>query len=181
MSKLIKKAKRGFGLVFYLLFAKHLPATNNGLFISKIIRAMRRIVAKLCLDSCGKNVNIEKGADFGSGKEIQIGKNSGLGVDCCVRGPLIIGDDVMMGRWCNIITNSHDTSRTDVPMNRQGSKPKKIVVIGSDVWIGNRVIILPGVKIGNGVIIGAGSVVTKDIPDYAVVGGVPAKIIKYRK
>lgn len=54
------------------------------------------------------------------------------------------------------------------------------VVIGDDVWIGTRVIILPGVKIGNGVIIAAGAVVTKDIPDYAVAGGVPAKVIKYR-
>ncbi len=54
------------------------------------------------------------------------------------------------------------------------------VVIGDDVWIGTRVIILPGVKIGNGVIFADGAVVTKDIPDYAVAGGVPAKVIKYR-
>lgn len=55
------------------------------------------------------------------------------------------------------------------------------VVIGNDVWIGMRVIIMPGVTIGNGVVIGAGAVVTKDVPDYAVVGGVPARIIKFRK
>ncbi|MEY0719389.1 CatB-related O-acetyltransferase [Providencia alcalifaciens] len=52
--------------------------------------------------------------------------------------------------------------------------------IGNDVWIGVNSIILDGVKIGNGAIIAAGSVVTKDIPDYAIVGGIPAKIIKYR-
>lgn len=181
MARLIKKVKRFCGLFFYYFLAKYLPATNNGLFISKVIRKIRAVIARPCFDFCGKNVNIEKGADFGTGSGISIGNNSGLGVDCCVRGPLIIGDDVMMGRWCNIMTNSHETSRTDIPMNLQGSKPKKAVIIGSDVWIGNRVIILPGVKIGNGVIIGAGSVVTKDIPDFAVVGGVPAKIIKYRK
>ena len=56
----------------------------------------------------------------------------------------------------------------------------KKVTIGNDVWIGTRVIILPGVTVGNGVIIGAGAVVTKDVPDMAIVGGVPAKIIKYR-
>ncbi len=54
------------------------------------------------------------------------------------------------------------------------------VIIGNDVWIGTGVIILPSVKIGNGAIIGAGAVVTNDVPDYAIVVGVPAKIIKYR-
>ena len=55
------------------------------------------------------------------------------------------------------------------------------VTIGNDVWIGMRSIIMPGVKIGNGAVIGAGAIVTKDVPDYAIVGGVPAKVIKYRK
>ena len=57
----------------------------------------------------------------------------------------------------------------------------KPVHIGNDVWLGSRVTILPGVNIGNGCIIGASAVVTKDVPDYAVVGGNPAKILKYRK
>jgi len=54
------------------------------------------------------------------------------------------------------------------------------VIIGNDVWIGTRVIILGGVHVGNGAIIGAGSIVTKDIPDFAIAAGVPAKVIKYR-
>lgn len=58
------------------------------------------------------------------------------------------------------------------------NSPKTI--IGNDVWIGRKAIIMPGIKVGNGAIIGAGAVVTKDVPDYAVVAGVPAKIIKYR-
>lgn len=55
------------------------------------------------------------------------------------------------------------------------------VTIGNDVWIGMRSIIMPGVNIGDGSVIGAGAVVTKDVPAYAIVGGVPAKVIKYRK
>ncbi|MGB2862960.1 MAG: DapH/DapD/GlmU-related protein [Sedimentisphaerales bacterium] len=54
------------------------------------------------------------------------------------------------------------------------------VMIGYDVWIGHRAILLPGVRVGNSVIIGAGAVVTRDVPDYAIVGGVPAKVLKYR-
>lgn len=65
-------------------------------------------------------------------------------------------------------------------MNKQGFSEEKPVFIGNDVWIGGHVIILPGVNVGNGSIIGAGSVVTRDVPDYAIVGGNPAQIIKFR-
>ena len=64
--------------------------------------------------------------------------------------------------------------------DKHNSTPFKKIAIGNDVWIGTNVTIMGGVKIGNGVIIGACSVVTKDIPDYAIVVGVPAKIIRYR-
>ena len=65
-------------------------------------------------------------------------------------------------------------------MNQQGFEPEQVMHIGDDVWIGTNVIILPGVNIGSHCIIGAGAVVTKDVPDYAIVGGVPAKVIRYR-
>ena len=68
-------------------------------------------------------------------------------------------------------------------MGHQGGNTEKTpLVVEDDVWFGARVIILPGCKhIGKGVIVGAGAVVTKDIPDYAIVGGNPARILKYRK
>lgn len=85
-----------------------------------------------------------------------------------------------MGPDVVILTHTHNIDRVDIPMGKQGSRVAR-VIIGDDVWIGMRSIIMPGVKIGNGAVIGAGAVVTKDVPDYAIVGGVPAKIIKYRK
>lgn len=91
-----------------------------------------------------------------------------------------IGKNVMMGPDVTILTHTHNIERTDIPMGQQGMRISE-VVIGNDVWIGMRVIIMPGVKIGNGVVIGAGAVVTKDVPDFAIVGGVPAKVIKFRK
>lgn len=76
----------------------------------------------------------------------------------------------------------HNYESLDIPMGKQGTKPSTPLHICSDVWIGARAIILPGCKrIGKDVIIGAGSVVTKDIPDYAIVGGNPARVIKMRK
>ena len=168
-------------LAIYYLFAKHLPATNNTLWISRCIQKIRLRIVRKVFDYCGENVNIEKGADFGTGCGIRIGDNSGIGVNCSVRGPLEIGKNVMMGPDVIIMTSSHNVESTSIPMNQQGSLPKQKVVICDDVWIGTRVIILPGIKVGTGSIIGAGAVVTKDVPDYAIVGGCPAKIIKYRK
>lgn len=111
---------------------------------------------------------------------ISIGSGSGLGVNCLVHGPLEIGNKVMMGPDVVILTHTHNIDRTDIPMGDRGLRVAK-VTIGNDVWIGMRTIIIRRVKIGNGAVIGTGAVLTKDVPDYAIVGGVPAKIIKYRK
>jgi maltose O-acetyltransferase len=165
-------------MLYYGLF-RYLPPTNNRYFM--IIRPLRSIIAGKCFDYAGKNINIEQNANFGNGNGIEIGDNSGVGVRCSIRGPLTIGSNVMMGPEVVIITSNHNFSRVDIPMNIQGSLPQEKVIIGNDVWIGTRVIILPGVRIGNGVIIGAGSIVTKDVPDYAIVAGNPARIIRFRK
>lgn len=173
--------KRYICFALYKLLCVWMPATNNGFRISKVIRAWRSAVGGGCLDKHGKKINIEKNANFGFGKGISLGDYSGLGVNCYVRGPLEIGAYVNMGPDVRILTINHNTERTDIPMKGQGSLPPRKVTICDDVWIGARVIILPGVTIGKGSIIGAGAVVTKDVPEYAVMGGVPAKVIKYRK
>lgn len=173
----MKRIMRIFCLVLYYGIAKHLPVSANRNFIW--CRKIRRSVCKPLFSYCGEDVNIEKGANFGMGGGISIGHRSGIGVNCSIRGPLTIGEDVMMGPDVVILTHTHVTSRIDIPMGQQGGEIRPVTV-GNDVWIGMRSIIMPGVKIGNGVIIGAGAVVTKDIPDYAVVGGVPAKIIRFR-
>ena len=173
--------KRIISLLIYKTCLVWLPSTDNSLPISKVIRKIRGGIASNCFDKHGSNINIEKGANFGKGNGIEIGDNSGIGVNCHVRGPLQIGKDVMMGPDCMVMTSTHNTERTDISMCLQGFLAKRKVTICDDVWIGARVIILPGITIGKGAIIGAGAVVTKDVPEYAVVAGVPAKVIKYRK
>ena len=94
-------------------------------------------------------------------------------------GGLKIGNHVMFGTDCNVLTTNHLFDRFEIPMKEQGFS-KGPVVIGNDVWVGASVVILPNVTIGRGAVLGSNSVITKDVPPFAVVGGVPAKIIKYR-
>lgn len=96
------------------------------------------------------------------------------------RGGLTIGDDCLLGFENIILTSSHASDRIDVPIVEQGMVDGP-VTIGDDVWTGCRVVVLPGVKIGSHCVIGAGSVVTKDIPDWSVAGGVPARVIRDRR
>ena len=169
------RLKTIFGYVG-LRFCNIFPPNSKFNFGQKKIRAY---FANKYLKKCGKNVNIQKKAIFSS--RCEIGDNSGIGMNSHLYGKVVIGDNVMMGPECIIYTQNHAFDRTDIPMCLQGFQEEKTVIIGNDVWIGGRVIILPGVHIGNGCIIGAGAVVTKDVPDYAIVGGNPAKIIKTRQ
>lgn len=177
---MLHKINRLFFYYLYTLLAKHLPATNNHFPGYKIVRAFRSAVACRCFDGYGQNVNVEKNADFGHGVRVSIGDNSGLGINARCEGPLIIGNNVMMGPDVMIFTNNHEYRDTSRPMNKQGTQKPELVVIEDDVWIGARVIILPGVTIGSHSIIAAGAVVSKSIAPFSIAGGVPAKIIKYR-
>jgi maltose O-acetyltransferase len=91
-----------------------------------------------------------------------------------------MGDNVMMGPDVIILTGNHVYDSRLLPMRLQGGSEDKPVVINDDVWIGARVIILPGVHIGRGAILGAGAVVTENVPEYAIVAGNPARVIKQR-
>ena len=144
-----------------------------------LARKFRYFWLKLIVAHCGKNIDVDKYARFTP--ELKIGDNSGIGNYCELNGPITIGNDVMMGPEVVMYTTRHNDERIDISMRYQGMKDRLPIVIGNDVWIGRRVIILPGVTIADGCIIGAGAVVTKDIPPYSVVAGVPARVIRRRK
>ncbi len=116
------------------------------------------------------------------GNKLKIGNNVGINHYCFigVRGDIIIGDNVIFGPRVNIFSENHNYDDLNTPIKHQGVTKDK-TTIGNDVWIGANVSIMSGVNVGKGCIIAAGAVVTKDIPEYSIIGGVPAKIIKNRK
>ena len=168
-------------LILYYGFAKHLPKSTMPV-LGKFSQKLRRIICKPIFSSCGNKLNIENAVYFGNGKDIKLGTEVGFGRNFqCRNVKLSVGDFLMMGEDVLFQGGSHNFQDISIPMGHQGGNGKTVLNIESDVWIGARVIVLPGCKhIGKGVIIGAGSVVTKDIPDYAIVGGNPAKVLKSR-
>ena len=176
MKAIEMSVKKTFGKILYRAIAKNMPLSDSKVsFGSKRLRAL---CGRLILPRCGKNVNIEKGAQFAD--DLRLGNNSGVGVNALIGPCVTIGNDVMMGPDCMLFTTNHGMANLSVPMWRQKSSAPAPIVIGDDVWIGARVIILGGVHVGNGSVIGAGSVVTKDVEPYSVVGGNPAKLIRKR-
>jgi len=170
--------RRYAAAVVYWSFAIRLPwSPRPG---GRAAKQIRWWLGRQMLDECGRDVSLEKGAWFGSGKGIRVGDRSVIGLDCLVIGPLVLGEDVMMGPRCTILGVNHRTDSLDVPMNAQGLEDERPVVVESDVWIGAGSTILPGRRIGRGSIVGAGAVVTKDVEPYSIVGGNPARLLRRR-
>lgn len=123
-------------------------------------------------------------AEGDSEEKIIIGNRCALNFNVMINanceGNINIGNNVIIGPNTVIRASNHNTDRYDMLIRDQGHKGGKIK-IDDDVWIGANVTILPNVTIGKSTIIGAGSVVTKDIPDFSIAVGVPAKVIKDRR
>ncbi len=137
----------------------------------------RRFIYRLGGMKIGKGSTIHTEAKFYNAKNIKIGKDTIIGEGAVLDGrdKLLIGDHVDLASEVMIYNCEHDVNDPDFKSSCG------VVEIGDYVFIGPRVIILPGVKIGKGAVVGAGAVVTKDIEEFKIVGGVPAKEIGERK
>ena len=160
--------------LLYYSFARFLPKSTAPVVGKLSLRIRRGICKRLfkkdATHQC-EDLNVEQGAYFGSGKNFK-----------SLNRVVTIDDYLMMGEDVLFLGGGHSFERTDVPIGYGGNISSTPLHIAGDVWIGARAIVLPGCKrIGHGSIIGAGAVVTKDVPDLAVVGGNPAKVMKYRK
>lgn len=138
---------------------------------------------------CGNNVTVGAhaiispsayyGRDMGEG--MQIGDNSNIGRYCCIgcSGFISIGRNVLMSPRVSLHAENHNFASTELPIRDQGVT-REGIVIEDDCWIATHSIILAGVRIGHGSVVAAGSVVTKSVPPWSVVAGVPARIVSAR-
>jgi len=136
----------------------------------------------LRIGSLGRNSVILPSVQMAFAENIFIGEDARVNRRVILwAGPnskVVIGDKSMISPG-TFITSSNHGIRAEIPMKEQPGDEKD-VIIGSDVWVGANCIILPGVTINDGAVIGAGSVVTKDIPENAIAMGNPALVVKYR-
>lgn len=140
----------------------------------ELYRKMKRV---------GRNVHICPGRYFSSLNKVEIGDHVWIGENFYARaeGGLSVGSGTIISRNVEVWISNHNYQSDDlqsIPYDRR--MVCKAVTIGENVWIGTRVLILPGSKIGEGAVVGAGAVVSGKVPPLAVVGGNPARVIKYR-
>ncbi len=142
---------------------------------------IRTFFWRLLLKKTGKNVSIRERVIIMSPQKVEIGDNSYLNAGTIVGGQygVKIGKDVLIGYNVNIISVNHEYRYLNIPIRKQGIFGSP-VVIEDNVCIGVNAVILPGVRIGKGAIISANVVVTRNIPPYTMVGGIPVKYVKYR-
>lgn len=138
---------------------------------------LRRIICKLLMKSFDSSSAIFRNVDLRSPYRICVGAHTNINKRCVLdgRGGIKIGDNVDIAQETNIWTEQHDYNS---PTYKSICKE---VIIEDYVWLASRVTVLPGVHIGRGAVVASGAIVTKDVPPLAIVSGIPAKIIGYRK
>lgn len=141
-------------------------------------------VAPLRSVTLGPHAAISPNATFSNPERIVAGRGLSLGARCSLwagpsSGRILIGDSVLFGPEV-MVTAAGYRFDDGSPVSRQ-SMDEADVVIGNDVWLGTRAIILPGARIGNGAIVAAGAVVRGEVPAFAIVAGVPAKVVGWRR
>jgi len=122
-------------------------------------------------------------AKKGVRSRIEIGEDTAINEYNNIRasgGEIIIGKKCIISQYVSMIASNHEINTTEYMKDALWDNVKTSVTIGDDVWIGAGAVILPGVRVGNGCVIASGAVVTKNVPDYSIVAGVPAKVVSQR-
>ncbi len=154
-----------------------LAFTYNSFLSHVPIRCLRSLYLRIWLGASGAKTNIQLGCRLLNGRKVHLGERNVINFGCLLDGRrfhIRTGNDVSIGPEAAILTLGHDPQSPDFA-DRGGD-----VTIGDRVWIGYRAIVLPGVTIGEGAVVGAGAVVTKDVEPFAIVAGNPARKIGQR-
>ena len=163
---------------FKVILGNIIAYTYNGIIGRLPSRKLRAIFLKLWLGEFALGTSVQMRCQFLNGRKIFLGKNNVINFGTLFDGrkyAIKTGDNVSIGPEATILTLGHD------PQSAHFEDKGGQVEIGDFVWIGYRATILPGIKIGEGAVIGAGSLVSKDVPPYAIVAGNPARPIGERK
>jgi len=147
----------------------------------RILNYLKKIVLVLLGAKIGKRVVLYPGIKLMPANNLILGDDVDIawGVVITANGGVSIGNRVMIGYGAKILSANHVIPDLPEKIFFSGHVKKKVIIC-DDVWIGANCIVLPGVTIGSGSVVAAGSVVTKDIPNNCIVGGIPAKIIRHR-
>jgi len=175
-------AKLGIFGIRPIVTLRRLFLNISGCRIGKNVEVLHGVSIKRnndCLVSVGMNSRLREGLIIQSADGVSVGNNTDLGPYTVIYGKVSIGNFVMISPHVMLVAGTHNFDSRAIPMRSQGGAIQEIV-IGDDVWIGANAVILGGRRIGEGAVIGAGSVVTKDVEPYAIVAGNPARFIKYR-
>lgn len=164
-----------------LVFAGRLPrrAWNKWIYLPYL---------RATFGKCGENVDVPADFSVCGNENLFVGNDVSFGeknVVLCTRANISVGDHVMFGPGVFLISGDHRTdvvgrfmkSLTDEEKDPRNDRP---IILEGDNWIGARVVVLKGVTIGEGAVVAAGAVVTKDVPPYSIVAGIPARVVKMR-
>lgn len=158
---------------------------NSLLFIKRAWRRFRMWLILPAFRRCGKRCNIDPDA-FYSFSNIEIGDDVSIGRGAVLlagKSRIIIGNKVMFGPNVTLVGGGHNTSvvgRYMYDVHEKRPDDDRGVIVEDDVWVGTGAIILRGVRLRRGCVVAAGALVTKEVPPYAIAGGMPAKVLSYR-
>lgn len=166
------------------------PKASRSILPNSIVGAARRILRAMAVHgavSYGPNFRVGRSAIVSSAHGLSIGRDVAIGPRSVVQVDGVIGNYVMIGMHVQIVgKNDHAIDEIGVPMihstwvGDRDARPGDRIAIGDDVWIGAASVIMSGITIGEGAVIAAGSVVTKSVAPYSIVGGNPARLIRER-
>ena len=161
----MNEMSRNLWRVAYAVFVKWWPQ-NQWFPFAGYARAF--FAHRICAEAA-EHIVIDRNATFSS--KTHMGDYARIGRNCELHGEVHLGNHVLMAPEVVFYTVNHEHGSLSSPMDSQGDAAMKPIYVGNDVWLGRRVMVMPGVHIGDGCIIGAGAVVTKDLPSFSIAGG----------
>lgn len=159
---------------------------NLFILYRRVLTRVKLILIRPAFGRYGKNFHPDPDSDYTYHRNIEVGDDVSIGNNgtfLCARSKIIVGNKVMFGPRVTVVAGNHNTSlvgrfMTDVQEKRP--EDDQDVIFEDDIWVGANATILQGVHVGRGSIIAAAALVTKNVPPYTIVGGVPAKVIGVR-